>query len=91
VAIRTSWSPRISRVALCTDSSSLLSPAAAHELGVEVVPVPVALDGEPFDGTVDAFYERVRTGAVATTSQPSPGAFLEAYERAASDGAASVL
>jgi fatty acid-binding protein DegV len=40
---------------------------------------------------VDAFYERLRAGAVATTSQPSPGAFLEAYERAASDGAATVL
>jgi fatty acid-binding protein DegV len=40
---------------------------------------------------VDAFYEQLRGGAVATTSQPSPGAFLEAYERAARNGAATVL
>lgn len=53
--------------------------------------VPVALDGDPFDGTVDAFYERLRAGAVATTSQPSPGAFLDAYVRAASRGATTVL
>jgi fatty acid-binding protein DegV len=58
---------------------------------VELVPVPVALDGEPFAGTVDVFYDRLRTGAVATTSQPSPATFLEAYERAASNGAATVL
>jgi fatty acid-binding protein DegV len=56
-----------------------------------VVPIPVTLDGEPFAGPVDAFYERLRKGASATTSQPSAGAFLEAYERAASRGAASVL
>jgi DegV family protein with EDD domain len=55
------------------------------------VPVPVLLDGEPFDGTTDAFYERLRAGASATTSQPSPGAFLEAYERAAAAGATAVL
>jgi DegV family protein with EDD domain len=81
----------VSGVALCTDASSLLSPTAAAELGVEVVPVPVALDGEPFEGPVDAFYERLRAGAVATTSQPSPGDFLEAYQRAAGNGSASVL
>jgi fatty acid-binding protein DegV len=55
------------------------------------VSVPVALDADPFEGGVDAFYERLRAGAVATTSQPSPGAFLDVYERAASRGATSVL
>ena len=53
--------------------------------------IPVVLDGEPFDGTTDAFYARMRQGAVAGTSQPSPGAFAEAYERSESQGAASVL
>ena len=81
----------LSRVALCTDSSSLLTPAAADELGVEIVPVHVTLDGEPFAGPVDAFYERMRAGGVATTAQPSPGAFLEAYDRAATRGATSIL
>jgi DegV family protein with EDD domain len=76
---------------LCTDESSLLSPVAAAELGVEVVPIPVTLDGEAFAGPIDAFYERLRSGGTATTSQPGPGAFLEAYERAASRGAKGVL
>jgi len=55
------------------------------------VPIAVAVDGQSFDGSADLFYERMREGAVATTSQPSPGAFLTAYERAAEDGAAAVL
>lgn len=78
-------------VALCSDSSSLLTAAAAAELGVEVVDVPVTLGGEPFDGPIDVFYERLRTGVVAMTAQPSPAAFLEAFERAAAAGATSVL
>ena len=84
----------MSRVALCTDSSSLLSSAAAASLGVDVVPVPVAVDGEPFDedmSSLDWFYERLRAGGAATTSQPSPAEFLRAYERAAARGAETVV
>ena len=51
----------------------------------------MVLDGEPFEGTTDVFYARMRQGAVAATSQPSPSAFAEAYERSESQGAASVL
>jgi fatty acid-binding protein DegV len=64
---------------------------AAAELGVDVVAIAVALDGEPFDGSADTFYGRMRAGAVATTSQPSPGDFLAAYESAAAEGATSIL
>lgn len=79
---------------LCTDSSSLLSPAAAALLGVEIVPVHVALDGRRFDDSVestDDFYRRLRGGAVATTSQPSPGDFATAYGRTVDRGAESVV
>lgn len=54
----------------------------------------MTLDGEPVDETtssLDWFYERLRAGAVATTSQPSPAEFAHAYERAAARGARSVL
>jgi DegV family protein with EDD domain len=84
----------MSRVALCTDSSSLLSSAAAASLGVDVVPAPVTLDDEPFDedmSSLDWFYERLRVGGVATTSQPSPAEFVHAYERAAARGAETVV
>jgi fatty acid-binding protein DegV len=54
----------------------------------------VTLNGEPFDdrtGAIDDFYARLRAGAVATTSQPSPTDFAHAYQRAASSGAESVI
>jgi DegV family protein with EDD domain len=82
------------KVALCTDSSSLLDASAAAGLGIEVVPVAVALDGEPYGeltSSIDWFYERIRAGAVATTSVPSPGEFAGAYSRAAARGADIVV
>lgn len=84
----------MTRIALCTDSSSLLDPSEAASLGVEIVPIPVTLDGEPFDelmSSLDWFYERLRAGAAATTSQPSPAAFGAAYDRAAARGASTVV
>jgi DegV family protein with EDD domain len=83
----------MTEVAVCTDSSSLLTPAAAAALEVDVVPVAVALDGEPFDGeaNLEDFYERMRGGAIATTSQPSPGDFAVAYGQAATRGAQEIL
>lgn len=82
-------------IVLCTDSSSLLPPSVATELGVAVAPVGVSLDGRWFeDGVgldVDEFYARLEQGAVATTSQPSPGRFAQLYEAAADGGATHVL
>ena len=81
-------------VAICTDSSSLLSASAAASLGVEMLPVAVTLDGEPFDertSSLDWFYERLRAGATATTSQPSPADLADAYGRAAARGAQAVV
>lgn len=85
--------PALSSVAICTDSSALLSGASATSLGVDVVSITVTLDGEPFDeqsSSLDGFYDRLRGGAVATTSQPTPSDLAEAYERAAARGAQSV-
>ena len=84
----------MTRIALWTDSSSLLDPSEAASLGVDIVPIPVTLDGEPFDeimSSLDWFYERIRAGAAVTTSQPSPGDFAAAYDRAADRGAQSVV
>ena len=81
-------------VTLVTDSSALLTARVAAGLGVEVVPVAMTLDGEPFDvmtSSLDWFYERQRAGAEATTSQPSPAAFSEVFERAAERGADEVV
>ena len=81
-------------IQLCTDSSAQLPARLAEALCVEVVPVGIALDGEPVDETevdVDLFYDRLREGARASTSQPSPGRLAEAYALAAERGAGEVL
>ena len=84
----------MTEVALCTDSSALFPAGVAERLGIIVVPIPITLDGAVFDEqdqTVDGFYERLSEGGPVTTSQPSPGAFLDAYAHAAADGAGEVL
>jgi fatty acid-binding protein DegV len=84
----------VNEVAICTDSSALFPVGALDRLGITVVPIAITLDGEPFDAREDAiddFYARLSEGARATTSQPSPGEFLEAYARIEADGATEVL
>jgi fatty acid-binding protein DegV len=81
-------------VAICTDSSALFPSGLAKELGVIVVPIAISLDGSAIDvpeDEVDDFYARLSEGARVTTSQPSPGELLEAYTRAAADGAEQLL
>ena len=84
----------MSAVAICTDSSALFPAGIEERLGVIVVPIAVTLDGRPYDereGSLDDFYARLARGAKATTSQPSPGEFLDAYARAAARGAEEVI
>jgi fatty acid-binding protein DegV len=81
-------------IAICTDSSALFPAGVAERLGLAVVPVAVALDGQPLDEpdlSLDGFYARLGEGAKAVTSQPSPGDFLDAYAGLAASGAEEVL
>jgi DegV family protein with EDD domain len=69
---------------LVTDSTAYLGTLAA-ELSVTVVPLHVSLGEWTFaEPTVEParFYERLSEGGRPTTSQPSPGAFLEVFETA---------
>lgn len=80
--------------AVCTDASALVPATVAERLRVDVVPIAVTVDGEPFDERtqpIDAFYAQLERGAVSTTSQPSPADFAVVYARAASRGAETVL
>jgi len=87
----------MSTVALVTDSNSQIPPELVERYGVEVVPLTVVIDGvehaEGVDLDADGFYARFAGGAApdVSTSQPSPGAFADAYERAAAGGAEQIL
>ncbi len=84
-------------VKVVTDSTSDLAPDLAESLGITVVPCNVQFGTESLkDGVdilADEFYERLTVGPVhPTTSQPSPGDFVEVFDRLGeeADGIVSV-
>ncbi|MCJ7629225.1 MAG: DegV family protein, partial [Longimicrobiales bacterium] len=82
-------------VGIVTDSASDLSEEIIRAHGIKVVPL-VLVRGEEnlrdgVDITAEEFHQALREkGALPTTSQPAPGAFVEAYRRAAEEAEAVV-
>lgn len=75
------------RVAIVTDSTSNLPDDYIREHGIRVVPLLVIWEGVTYRDGIDmypaAFYERLATSrTLPTTSQPSAGAFVEAFQEA---------
>lgn len=73
-------------IAVVTDTNSGLSPEQAQAHNVFLVPMPVIIDGETYfeDVTIDQteFFFRLRQGASVSTSQPSPGDLMDAWDAA---------
>lgn len=69
---------------IVTDSSIMFSVAEGAKLGVEVLPLSVAIEGETWleyeDISAAEFIEKVRAGGVPTSSCPPVGLTLEAYD-----------
>lgn len=70
---------------LVTDSNSQLPESLRVRYGIQVVPIPLTVNGtsylEGVDLDADGFYELFADGTPeVTTSQPSPGAFMETYQ-----------
>jgi DegV family protein with EDD domain len=82
-------------IRIVTDSTSMLPTTLRDRYVVDVVPMTITIDDveyhEGHDLTTADFYDRLATGATVTTAAPSPGAFLDAYRRAAASGAREVL
>ena len=84
-------------IGLCVDSNSQLPESLAARFGVVVVPLTVTIDGvdhlEGVDITTDEFYAAWDDGRAPTisTSQPSPGQFLSAYQQLVDRGATEIL
>jgi DegV family protein with EDD domain len=83
------------RVKVVTDSTSVVPAPLALDLGLTSVPVWVHFEDRSFrdgvDVDVDELYRRLERGERATTSSPSPGDFVAAFETAASDGYGAVF
>ncbi|HUU65084.1 MAG TPA: DegV family protein [Dehalococcoidales bacterium] len=77
-------------VKIITDSLSDITSDLAQELGVTVVPVYVRFGEEVYrdriEMTTEEFYRRLVHGAIfPTTTQPSPGDFINVYEKLAKE------
>ncbi len=73
-------------VRVITDSSSSISKEEALQLGVDVVPMPVIIDGVEYKDGVDLFYDdavkHLEQNHIFKTSQPLPADLIEIWEHA---------
>ena len=82
-------------VAIVTDSTASLPEELVASHGIRVVPLQVVLGGQQYSEGIDItpaeLAAALRKFAAASTSRPSPRAFLDAYEAAAAGGADAVV
>jgi DegV family protein with EDD domain len=83
-------------VRIVTDSACDLTEELVKQHEVIVVPLTIRFGVEEFEDrselTPEEFWRRCKgKGDLPETAAPSPGAFMAAYERAASEGADAVL
>ena len=76
-------------IAVVTDSAASLPADVVKQLGIEVVPLYLSIDGESLrDTDVSDFYRRLPAAGEVSTASPAPGDFLSAFART---GAAEVV
>lgn len=79
----------MSKIAIVTDSNSGITQAQAKELGVHVLPMPFMINDETYFEditlTQEEFYEKLEEGANISTSQPSPEAVMDLWDRLLED------
>ena len=82
-------------VAIVTDSTAYLPPAALQRHRIDVVTLTVVVDGEALEeGTeisAPALAAALTQHRPVTTSRPSPEQFAEVYQRAAEEGAQEIV
>ena len=73
------------RVAVLTDSNSGITQIEAKELGVSVIPMPFFINGqmylEDINLTQEEFYKHLVEDSEISTSMPSPGECIDAWEK----------
>jgi DegV family protein with EDD domain len=84
------------RVRIVTDSACDLPQRVADELGIEIVPLTIRIDGHEYvdraDLTPAEFWAKCAASPnLPETAAPAPGHFEAAYRRLAADGATSVV
>jgi len=74
----------MSKIAIVTDSNSGITQTQGKNLGIYVLPMPFMIGSETYfediNLTQDQFYEKLRSGADISTSQPSPEAVMQLWD-----------
>ena len=86
----------INRVRIVTDSACDLPQSVADELGIEIVPLTIRIDGTEYvdrrDLTVAEFWAKCAASqTLPETAAPAPGQFETVYRQLAADGASSIV
>lgn len=79
---------------IVTDSNAMLPADLVARFDIGVVPLTIVVDGQArheHELDLPEFYDQLRRGRPVTTSAPSPGEILAAYQSAVDDGAESIL
>ncbi len=83
------------RVAVVTDSTSMLDPEQQAAAGITVVPLQVVIGTASYAEGVEVssatVADALRARTPVSTSRPSPEVFLQTYEKAAAEGAECVV
>ena len=73
-------------VAIMTDSNSGITQEQGRALGIFVVPMPFMIDNEEFFEDINLtnteFFEKLKTDANISTSQPTPGSVMSMWDEA---------
>lgn len=72
-------------IGIVTDSNSGITQKQGEELGIHVLPMPFTVNGTPYFEDInlsqEQFYARLEEGADIATSQPSPEAVMDLWNR----------
>lgn len=79
------------KIAVVTDSTAYLPAETVEKYNIHVIPLSVIIDGEVYkegiDITTDEFYEKAKAAdQFPTSSQPSPGEFVQLFEEMKEQG-----
>ena len=75
----------MSKIAIVTDSNSGITQKQGKQMGISVIPMPFEINGKEYFEDInlsqEEFYELLEDGAEISTSQPSPEAVLDLWDR----------
>lgn len=84
------------KLAIVTDSTAYLSERVKQHPDLFVIPIPVIIDGKPFEEGIDIsyadfFHKLKEAKEFPTTSQPALGEVLELYKKIAKQGYDTII